>query len=83
MRQVARRILSLENSSAVSAQWRPGVSLWNIKINKVTTHGIYFSRSRRPPESHVTLNGRGISVVYSVKYLGVIVDKKVTWRLHK
>jgi hypothetical protein len=30
---------------------------WNIKINKDKTQGIYFSRSRRPPESHLTLNG--------------------------
>jgi hypothetical protein len=28
------------------------------------------------------LNGRNIPFVNSVKYLGVIVDKKVTWRLH-
>jgi hypothetical protein len=30
---------------------------WNIKINKEKTRGIYFSRSRRPPESHFTLSG--------------------------
>jgi hypothetical protein len=38
--------------------------------------------SRQPPESHLTLNGRNILFVNSVKYLGVIFDKKVTWRLH-
>jgi hypothetical protein len=54
---------------------------WNIKINKEKTRGIYFSHSHRPPESHLTLNGRHIPVVSSVKYLGVIFDKKVTWRL--
>jgi hypothetical protein len=30
---------------------------WNIKINEDKTRGIYFSRSRRPPEPHLTLNG--------------------------
>jgi hypothetical protein len=40
------------------------------------------SHSRRPPESHLTLNGRNIPFVNSVKYLGVIFDKRVTWRLH-
>jgi hypothetical protein len=55
---------------------------WNIKINEVKTQGIYFSRSRRPPESHLTLNGRNIPFVNSAKYLGVIFDRKVTWRLH-
>jgi hypothetical protein len=46
------------------------------------TRGIYFSHSRRPPESHLTLNGRHIPFVNSVKYIGVIFDKRVTWRLH-
>jgi hypothetical protein len=55
---------------------------WNIQINEDKTRGIYFSHSRWPPESHVTLNGRNIPFVNSVKYLGVIFDKKVTWRLH-
>jgi hypothetical protein len=58
--------------------------LWIMKINKDKTQGIYFSRGRRPPESHLTLNGQNIPFVYSVKYeyLGVIFNKKVTWRLH-
>jgi hypothetical protein len=53
---------------------------WNIKINEDTTQGIYFSRTPQPPVSHLTLNGRNIPVVNSVKYLGVILDKKVTWK---
>jgi hypothetical protein len=36
---------------------------WNIKINEDKTKGIYFFRSRRPPESHLTLNGRNIPFV--------------------
>jgi hypothetical protein len=54
---------------------------WNIKINENKTQGIYFSCSRRPPESHLTLNGRNIPFVNSVKYLGVIFDKEFTWTL--
>jgi hypothetical protein len=56
---------------------------WNIKINQDKTRGIYFSRSRRPPESHLTLNGQNIPFVNTVKYLGVLFVKKVAWRLHK
>jgi hypothetical protein len=55
---------------------------WNITINEVKTQGIYFPRSHRPPESRLTLNGGNIPFVNTVKYLGVIFDKKVTWRLH-
>jgi hypothetical protein len=55
---------------------------WNININENKTQGVCFSRSRRPPESHLTLNERNIPFVNNVKYLGVIFDKKGTWRLH-
>jgi hypothetical protein len=55
---------------------------WNIRINESKTQGIYFSHSRRPPVSHLTLNGRNIPFENSAKYLGVIFDRAVTWRLH-
>jgi hypothetical protein len=35
----------------------------------------------RPPEAHLTLNGRNISFVNYVKYLGVFFDKRILWRL--
>jgi hypothetical protein len=54
----------------------------NIKINEDKTQGINFFLSRRPPESRHTLNGRNIPFVNIVKYLGVVFDKKVTWRLY-
>jgi hypothetical protein len=54
---------------------------WNIKMNENKTQGIYLSRSR-PPGSHLTLNVRNIPFANIVKYVGVIFDKKVTWRLH-
>jgi hypothetical protein len=56
--------------------------LWNIKINEDKTQAIYFSHRIRPPESLLTLNGRNIPFVNNVKYLGVIFDKKITWRPH-
>jgi hypothetical protein len=41
-----------------------------------------FTHRNRPPDSLLTLNGRNIPFVNSVKYLGVIFDKRMTWRLH-
>jgi hypothetical protein len=55
---------------------------WNIKINADKTQGVYFSCSRQQPESHLTVNGQNIPSVNTVKYLGVIFNKKVTGRLH-
>jgi hypothetical protein len=56
--------------------------LWNIKINRDKSTAIYFSHQRAPPESLLTLNGRNIPFVNNVKYLGVICDKRITWKLH-
>jgi hypothetical protein len=36
----------------------------------------------RSPEVHPTVNGRNIPFVDHVKYLGVILHKRITWRLH-
>jgi hypothetical protein len=36
----------------------------------------------RSPEAHLTLNGQNTPFIYHVKYLGVIFDKSITWRLH-
>jgi hypothetical protein len=55
---------------------------WNIKINEDKTLAIYFSHQRSPPDSLVTMIGRKIRFVNSVKYLGVVFDKRMTWRLH-
>jgi hypothetical protein len=55
---------------------------WNIKINEDNSQRIYFSRNRRPPKFQITLNRRNIQFVNNAKYIGVIFDKAVTWRLH-
>jgi hypothetical protein len=56
---------------------------WNTKINEDKTRAIYFTRRNRSPDSLPKLNGRNIPFVNSVKYLGVLFDKRTTWRLHK
>jgi hypothetical protein len=55
---------------------------WNIKINEDKTQAIYFSHRIRAPKCSLTVNGRNIPFVNDVKYLGVIFDKRITWRLH-
>jgi hypothetical protein len=55
---------------------------WNIKINEDKTQAIYFTHQNRLPASLLMLNGRNIPFVNNVKYLGVIFDKRTTWRLH-
>jgi hypothetical protein len=55
---------------------------WNIKINEDKTRAIYFTSRNRPPDSLLKLNGRNIPFVNSVKYLDLLFDKRMTWRLH-
>jgi hypothetical protein len=55
---------------------------WNIKINEDKTWAIYFTHRNRPPDSLLKLNGWNIPFVNSVKYLGVLFDKRMTWRFH-
>jgi hypothetical protein len=55
---------------------------WNMKINEDKTQAIYFSHRNRLPDSLLMLNGWNIPFVNSVKYLGVIFDKRMTCRLH-
>jgi hypothetical protein len=55
---------------------------WNIKIDEDKTRAIYFPHRIRPPEAHLILNGQNIPFANHVKYLGVIFDKRIIWRLH-
>jgi hypothetical protein len=65
--------MSLESSSAISPQWIRGTS---------AGQAICFSHRRTPVEASLTLKGRQIPFANHVKYLGVIFDKKLTWKLH-
>jgi hypothetical protein len=73
------------NSSVASLLWAavgPWCQCWNIKSNEGKTQAIYFPKRRRMPGDDLQLNGRNIPFVNSVKYLGVIFDRRMRWRLH-
>jgi hypothetical protein len=55
---------------------------WNMKINEGKTQAIYFSKRGRMHGDDLQLNGQNIPFVNCVKYLGVIFDRRMTWRLH-
>jgi hypothetical protein len=82
MRQNARSVNVLRKLQCGLNSMATWCELWNIKINEDKTRAIYFSHRIRTPESLLTLHGRNIPFVYSIIYLGVIFDKKITWRPH-
>jgi hypothetical protein len=55
---------------------------WKLKINEDKTRTVYFSRRLRRIEACLTLKGRNIPFVKDVRYLGVIFDRRITWRSH-
>jgi hypothetical protein len=74
-----RRVLNkLQRRLTAVGSW---CQRWNIKINEGKTQAIYFSKRRRMPGDNLQLNGLNIPFVNSVKYLGVIFDRRMTWRL--
>jgi hypothetical protein len=82
MRQNTMKAIFSENSSFVLNSMTAWCKQWNIKINEEKTQAIYFSHRIKPPDTLLTLNGHNIPFVNSIKYLGVIFDKKITRRLH-
>jgi hypothetical protein len=52
------------------------------KFNEDKTQAIYFSQRLGPAEAYPTLNGWNITFVNHTKYLGIVIDKRITWRLH-
>jgi Reverse transcriptase (RNA-dependent DNA polymerase)/Endonuclease-reverse transcriptase len=56
---------------------------WKIKINASKTQAIYFSRNTvNIPRTEITLDGDGIPWSGEVKYLGVHLDKRLTFASH-
>ncbi|VEN64529.1 unnamed protein product [Callosobruchus maculatus] len=55
---------------------------WLIKINHSKTQAIYCTKKRRGTPPEVSINGTPLRWSSSVKYLGVTLDKGMTWRNH-
>jgi hypothetical protein len=72
-------IKNLQNHLLKLQHW---FKLWRIKINENKSHNITFTlrHNDSPP---VFLNEEIIPKINSVKYLGVHLDKRLTWATHK
>ena len=53
-----------------------------LRINAAKTESIMFTRRRKWLMNPLTLDGVGIPLKEEVKYLGVILDRHLTWRAH-
>ena len=57
------------------------LSDWRVKVNKTKLAQVTFT-NRRTDYPHVTINGAQLPVKNEVKYLGLILDQKLTLRSH-
>jgi hypothetical protein len=82
MTQTAKRAMFSESFSAVSLQWDRGASTGTSESMKTRLRRSISLVGIDPLRRVLTLNGRNIPFVNNIKYLGVIFDRKITWRLH-
>ncbi|GFW31742.1 RNA-directed DNA polymerase from mobile element jockey [Trichonephila clavipes] len=70
-------IKNLNNHLAHLEKW---FSVWKIALNTSKTEAVSFSQKRPPPE--ITLQNQRIPWSQHTKYLGVIIDKNLSFRQH-
>ena len=58
---------------------------WKLTVNPDETEAITFNDKRNYTSNHITIEGQNIPRTNTAKYLGVILDSKITWApaIHK
>ncbi|GFX25448.1 RNA-directed DNA polymerase from mobile element jockey [Trichonephila clavipes] len=70
----------VENINEHLAHMETWFSVWKIALNSSKTEAVFFSKRKPSPE--ITLQNQRIPWSQHTKYLGVIVDKNLTFRQH-
>ncbi|GFW34830.1 RNA-directed DNA polymerase from mobile element jockey [Trichonephila clavipes] len=70
----------VENINEHLAHLEIWFSVWKIALNSSKTEAVFFSKRQPPPE--ITLQNQRIPWSQHTKYLGVIIDKTLTFRQH-
>lgn len=55
---------------------------WRISVNPEKSAAVLFQKRRLQPHEHVTMFGRPIPWTNQAKYLGIVLDRSLTWRKH-
>lgn len=58
------------------------LSRWKIKTNPQKTQAIFFTKRKHFPDNNVQQAGVNIDWTNTVKYLGVTMDRSLTWKPH-
>jgi hypothetical protein len=82
MQQTAKSVSFSERYSEVSNVIETRCVGCNIEISEDETRDIYFSHRFRSTEPLLTINAWNIPFCSRVKYVAVIFDNRIAWRLH-
>lgn len=76
--QAAQTTRYLQEAASLLEEW---CNKWKVAINAEKSKAILFKRVRKQvPTGHIIMYGEDIQWYDSVKYLGVIMDRSLTWR---
>ena len=76
MKQVTKNI---QKSMNKIEKW---TSLWGFNLSKEKTLGIVFCHNNKPDKTEIFINKTKVKFVEQVKFLGMTLDKQLTWRPH-
>lgn len=78
-RTIQECITVLQSTLDSVMQWSQN---WGLGLSSTKTKAMIFTRRRRYPKPSLSLNGSPLSFVTSYRFLGIIVDHKLTWKNH-
>lgn len=78
-RHPLRATLRLQRALADFEEW---CSRWQVQVNAEKSQAVFFSRRRPPQPAPVLLLDTPLPWTPTVKYLGLIMDRKLTWGPH-
>ena len=74
-------LLQAKVNSAIALVARWG-RLVKLEFNEAKTKVMTFTKSRTVPAINVTMNGVSLEMVDEIKYLGVVINRKLKWQSH-
>ncbi|KAK9869117.1 hypothetical protein WA026_002875 [Henosepilachna vigintioctopunctata] len=58
------------------------LATWRITVNPEKSKALFLSKRKHRPDEEIQLNGTPIPWTDKAKYLGVIIDRRLTWKSH-